>query len=781
MRRPLIETALLLWFGIVSVKLFGLGYVFVGALAMVLLLKFDLIERHAQQNLAFSTSRQDFAVEAAVICIIVAIGALMFNVHENRIQILEQQSGHKELIGIVMHTNKDETLIEQAYIVNKSGHKIYVGRVKIKDAFESLPGTFVNLTGQVQPFKPARNPNGFSSRSYYLSKGVVLEMRSVSEVEEHGLYTAKNMGMQRALAFRLSQIKNKLGYMLCKGVESQIDTLYLASFASMLKGILIGKTTVLDESVITAFRTTGTAHILAVSGLHFATVYAGLHFFMKKIRLPQKVSALLILFSMVLFLLMTGVSISGMRAFTMIILHQLAQMLNRRYDLLNALGAAALVSILMSPYTVWNVGFQLSFWAVFSIGAFQKMIASNDALKKYELVLLPLAIQVGLSVLSISSFNRFYPYALLYNLPVLAMTPFVILFGFLSVLLSAIPLFSTSMAYICSGMLEALQILTQSVMFLPKNMVEVTSFSSLRVILFYMIIAMLCLSFSLRQRMVHVHISVVLLSLLFVLCVPMHTASVTVDFLDVGQGDATLVRQPDGPTILIDSGPAYTDLEQILLQEGVKHLDAFYLSHPDSDHISGMLNLSDHIKIDTIYYGLLSEKKDTLQALMDKRPDTDFVQLTRGSAIDWDGIEIQVLSPFPAMLENVVSANDMSLVLLVDVDGFEILFTGDIESEVEKTLARLNRSQNKPIDIDVLKVAHHGSKTSTDPVFLEAFKPEYGVIQVGRNWYGHPSDKTLKVLKKEDIQVFRNDQQGCIRLVIKNGEPIWKPWLTMQY
>jgi competence protein ComEC len=149
--------------------------------------------------------------------------------------------------------------------------------------------------------------------------------------------------------------------------------------------------------------------------------------------------------------------------------------------------------------------------------------------------------------------------------------------------------------------------------------------------------------------------------------------------------------------------------------------------------------------------------------------------------IMWGDTCIRVLSPMTEMLEEGFSANDMSLVLLADIDGFEILFTGDIESEVETKLARLNAGQNAPIDIDVLKVAHHGSNTSSDPGFLQAFNPEYGVIQVGKNWYGHPSDQTLKILKEEDIQLFRNDQQGCIRLMLENGEPIWTPWLTMLY
>lgn len=781
MRRPLIETALLLWFGILSIKLFGLLYAVAGGLGLALVLKLDYFYPQIQQRSTIETSRQDGFVEAGVICLIVLIGALYFQLYESKILKLENVSGNQQVVGVVMHTSKSETIIEKAYLIRGSGSKSYLGRVKIEDDWKGTPGSLVCLTGEVKAFQPARNPNGFSSRTYYLSKGVILSMVSVSENDEIEVLTQFDIRGLSALSIRVSQFKNRLGAMLCTTAESQIDKLYPPAHAAMLKGILVGKTSVLNESVIKAFRTTGTAHILAVSGLHFATVYAGLHLFMKTIRAPKRLATGFIFLSMALFLLITGVSVSGMRAFTMIVLHQVAKQLNRRYDLLNALGVAALVSILMSPYTVWSIGFQLSFWAVFSIGFFQKMTAVNDTFKKYDLLFLPLAIQIGLAVLSISTFNKFYPYALLYNLPVLAMTPFVILTGALSVIFSALPIISAPMAFICSGMLEALEILTQSVLSLPLHTLNVVNFSAPRMIIFYMVMAMLCLSFSFRQRMKRVHISVVIVTLVFILFVPMRTSAVTVDFLDVGQGDATLIKRGDGRAILIDSGPAYTDLEQILLKEGVKRLDAVYVSHPDSDHISGVLNLPNQFEIDRVYYGLLSEKKDAVEDLMDKRPNTAFVQLKRGTVITWGNTCIRVLSPMTEMQGKALSANDMSLVLLVDIDGYEILFTGDIESEVETELALLNARQNAPFDIDVLKVAHHGSKTSTEQVFLQSFMPEYAVIQVGRNWYGHPSDETLKILQKEDVQAFRNDQQGCIRLMIENGEPIWTPWLTMLY
>lgn len=497
---------------------------------------------------------------------------------------------------------------------------------------------------------------------------------------------------------------------------------------------------------------------------------------------------------MFIFVFITGASFSAVRAFVMVLLHQISILVRRRYDLWNALGFVSLLSILYNPFVVWNVGFQLSFWAVFSIGFYSKIRAISirskyaDNLSKWEIVLFPLTVQLALTPIMIFQFNRVHIYSLFFNIPVAILMPPVFAIGLLSIPLSSLPIVGSIVSFLCVSLLESLRSLSHIVLRLPLSNILVGSPKGDAIAFFYFVLAVFGLSLRFRKRLkrllkeqVVLILSVCIALGLFASFVPSKDG-IIIDFLDVGQGDAGLVHGESGGHVLIDAGPEKADLTDILLKQGITNLDAVFLSHPDSDHYFGFVEMAGNIKVKTFYYGLIREKKDVLEELKRIYPNTDFVQLAEGDRLTWQGVTFDVLHPKDSVSEvrGGLSCNDLSLTLLMQYKNKKVLFTGDIEKSIEKDIVERYESLCNVIDVDILKVAHHGSNTSTTEAFIDLVDPEYAVIQVGKNFFGHPTETTLNTLQKNGIEVYRNDRQGCVRVIIDENIEII-PWLTLRH
>ncbi len=218
-------------------------------------------------------------------------------------------------------------------------------------------GDEIHVYGHISKFEEARNPGTFSPRKYYNSLRIplVLKLDKSISVDE----------VKVSLLSLVAELREKLFY--------RVDQYLDSDEGSLLKGILLGDDRGIDEITLESFRVTGTAHILAVSGLHFGILYMFISRFLSKLRCPYKLSVTLSVVIMFFFVLLSGASFSAIRAFSMICLHVFSIFTKRKYDILNALGFVALLSMSISPFLVWNVGFQLSYWAVFSIGAYMKL------------------------------------------------------------------------------------------------------------------------------------------------------------------------------------------------------------------------------------------------------------------------------------------------------------------------------------------------------------------------------------------------------------------------
>ena len=236
-------------------------------------------------------------------------------------------------------------------------------------------------------------------------------------------------------------------------------------------------------------------------------------------------------------------------------------------------------------------------------------------------------------------------------------------------------------------------------------------------------------------------------------------------FLDVGQGDSQLVLLPGGVKVLIDGGPPNGKiLEQLakILPPTDRYIDLVIMSHPQLDHFGGLIEVLKRYRVGVFLWSgregdikALSELENALQ-----KNFVDHIILAKGDKIHYRDSYFNVLMPTLKFLQS-KKVNDSSLVLELSSKRSKTLFTGDIGINVEKELLDTYK-----LSVDVLKVAHHGSKFSSSANFLQVVRPRLAVIEVGKNSYGHPTRQILDRLKSIETSVFRTDRDGTIKLVI---------------
>ncbi|MDD5696917.1 MAG: ComEC/Rec2 family competence protein [Candidatus Pacebacteria bacterium] len=224
-----------------------------------------------------------------------------------------------------------------------------------------------------------------------------------------------------------------------------------------------------------------------------------------------------------------------------------------------------------------------------------------------------------------------------------------------------------------------------------------------------------------------------------------------VSFFDVGQGDAIFIETPFKHQILIDGGPDRERMIEKLSQEMPfwdRTIDLIILTHLEEDHVTGLLQVLKEYEVESILWNGLGENEEWKSLL-----EQEGASILHGSRFSANDVVFDVLNPPLGEAEN---TNDSSIVLKMDYGKTSFLFTGDIS---------FKREDETAVDVDVLKVAHHGSKYSTSSEFLEMTSPRVAVIQVGKNSYGHPTEEVLTRLENFDIKILRNDIDGDVKIV----------------
>jgi competence protein ComEC len=246
----------------------------------------------------------------------------------------------------------------------------------------------------------------------------------------------------------------------------------------------------------------------------------------------------------------------------------------------------------------------------------------------------------------------------------------------------------------------------------------------------------------------------------------------SVSFLDIGQGDSSLISS-DGIDILVDAGPGKSILYELQrkLGQNDKYIDLIIISHPHKDHYGGLEYILSHYDIGAFIWNGANSGDAGFEDILKKIDEVGIpsINLFAGSLIKSESINLSIIYPSREIEEKILKDNDGSLVVLAKIDNMAGLFTGDIEKNPESILSAVNFP-----DIDFLKVPHHGSSSSSSQGFISAVRPAVGVVSVGRNSYGLPKQEIIERYASFGIPLYRTDKLGSITIEKKEEKLIIK-------
>lgn len=647
--------------------------------------------------------------------------------------------------GIVLSV-KDKGDHYMLELRDQGGFKVRVNIYdEVKDTWD-LIGKRIRYRSKLAYGDPARNPHCFDYRKYLRSSDVFLTgtIRSYKILSDKKILSLK-------YASALTRIR--------EAFERRLPE----SSRGMITGMLFGDTGEIEDEVYEDFRRNGTAHILAVSGLHIGLLYS---VYEKLTGGKTSTAGLVILaFLMYTYGTLTMWRPSVIRAEMMIGMKSLAKAYELRYDSLTAMSAAAILLIINNPYVVYGIGFQMSFLAIISINIITSRLPEKVPKSLSQ------AISVNLSMILYQAyvFNYISPLAVLINLPVLYLAGIAIpaafaAFGAYALTFALGRGLMIPVLYIPASSVTDMMVWLNSLLtFGCRSSLDVTSPPAIVPALAIGLLLFLCSEYSgiLKIRGLAKKTMLILLIIAVSSCVTwvMLYEPISHDeivFVDVGQGACTHIRAGKN-NVLIDGGGKHDRnqgeklLKPYLLKNGVKRVDLSLATHEDIDHIKGLEELAECFRANEPVTGCTAGKRYELS----------------------EDVYIETLWPLETV--GAPQENENSSVFMINYRGIRVMVTGDLDTEGEKKMIEYYTYIGKPYKLkaDVLNVGHHGSLTSTSDELLDAVRPTIAVIQVGRNNYGHPREEVLDRLKEHKITVFRNDFNGAVGLDIsKRGEII---------
>ena len=557
-------------------------------------------------------------------------------------------------------------------------------------------------------------------------------------------------------------------------IESMLESAFPEDTVAFAKALFLGDATDLSYEVDTAFKASGIRHIIAVSGLHVSILFSAIYLISGKRR---GITALLGIPVLLLFAAVTGFTPSVTRACVMQILMILAMLLDREYDSETALSFAALIMLVLNPLAVTSVSLQLSVGCMAGIslaaGRIREWILSDKCLGEAKgngikaklkrsfagSVSITLSSLILTAPLSAMYFGTISIVGVLTNL----LTLWIVAFLFCGILgVCLVGLFwipgAQGIAWVVSWGIRYVIWMARMLSNIPVAVVYTKSLYIVLWLVFCYIIFAVFMVMKKKRPAVLVSCAVIgLCAALIVSWVEPLRDECRVSVLDVGQGQCILL-QSDGRTYMVDCGGlgeerTADEAAHTLFAQGVTKLEGVIITHFDSDHCEGAVNLLSRVDADLVLLPDAEDETGTQEAISDVTegtiyPVTDTVELA------YSDVTITVI---PSHLGN--SDNESGLCVLFQSENCAILITGDRNTFGEQLLLH---SVDIP-DLDVLIVGHHGSKYSTGEILLEQTKPEIAIISVGENNpYGHPAEETLERLKEFGCTVYRTDLHGTI-------------------
>lgn len=628
-----------------------------------------------------------------------------------------------EFIGIVEdYIIKDN----QIKISLKSKERIIVTYKYTGKVFNNLSyGDKIKVTGVLK--EPSTNNifNNFNYKKYLYNKKIyyIIEASKIDKTQNNNnhIYTIKNL-----LYTRINSLKS----------------------SNYIKALLFGDNK-LDKEIKTSYQINGISHLFSVSGFHINFITSIIYFYLDRVTYNKKIKYITVDIFLVLYLLLCNTT-SLLRCTVMNILLSINYLLKLDIKKIDIVLLTLILCITINPFIIYDIGFIYSYTISFFLILYKNKYKTNNKLLKIIYISL-ISFLVSLPINIYTSYEINF-LSIILNIIIVPIVSLILLP--LSLLTLIFPILD-NILYLITSILEKISLYTSNINIFK----QILSKPSIILIIIYYLVIILILS---KNK----HYYLILILLIFHKTIPLYNSNLEVVMFDVGEADSMLISTPSKKVnILIDTGRGI-DINNIIIylkSIGISKLNYLIITHGDEDHIGGALYLIDNFKVDNV----ILNKGDYTEL------EVELITHLKNKNIKYTNNinKIPLLGSYMYLLntKKFSNENDNSIVTYFEYQKYKFLFMGDSSSKTEEYLINNYNLTN----ISFLKVGHHGSNTSSSPLFINKITPKVSLISVGRNnFYHHPNKEVLTNLSNSVI--YRTDINKSIKIKINNKVKITK-------
>jgi competence protein ComEC len=718
---------------------------------------------------------------------------------------------------LIHYPDRSVVILEAQQVMAEGVHESVSGRIRLRGSGPFLGqyqyGDILQIQAALRAPRGFLNPGLFNFGEYLRRQGIVAEATVSNPMN------AVKIGERPSILLRdIYTWREKIREAALYSMKDEPLAIFLA--------MIIGETGNLTNAIRDHFMASGTTHILSISGSHLGLV-AIVVFALARLAilsLPQRwllrmgfyltasqLAALITTLPVLFYALLAGGQVATIRSLMMILVYLLAVLIHREDNLLQALALATILVLLWDPRALGDISFQLSYGSVlimslamewFSGQARGPLIPEDFGQRILEkgkvYLMITLAATLGTAPIVAYYFNQVSWVGIFSNLLVVPVAGLVIVP--LGLFCAVVSLFFDQPILPLADLLQSLYgLFYGAVCFFSKfpwAELRVASPSLTWILTFYLSLVLLT-SFWIGRPLNFTQLSPRLRRFrwiipgLFLLLpvvgmaypsMPGFSKPLKMTFLDVGQGDSTVIQFPDGRVMVVDGGRAFGDFDlgrlvvaPYLWDQGIHHIDYLVASHPQLDHIGGLIFLMKRFTVGEVWTNGVEKEGEFyrqfrttlhLRGLIEKKISREVTPQPIGPC------RVYFLNPAVFLSTSRAGSgkakgsleNNRSIVLKLSCYSYSFLLTGDIEAEAERELS----DRGELLEATVIKVPHHGSRGAMEPAFLKTVSPKVAVISVGaHNPYGHPAPGVLAAYQQLGSQIFRTDQQGAIVMEVE--------------
>ena len=683
--------------------------------------------------------------------------------------------------------------------------------IEVKKEIDFQYGDKVILQGEFRKGSEERNTGGFNYQLYLKS----INIYGILKVEKYQKIGSNNINW-------IQKTINNIKLAINKNIENFLEE----EEQQIVKGLILGDTTILEEELKEKFQIANISHVLAVSGMHIIYIIIGIEVIFKNLLGKRRVKYAIII-GLAFYMTLTGYTSSIVRAGIMGMMNIIAFLVYRKNDIWTSIAISLGVILIQNPYAITGVGLQLSYLGTIGIILFNKnikqyldnikCIKNNIHIKKSkkistiieklkDMISVTLSAQIMILPIMLYHFNIIGIYFVLSNILVSVIIGPIMFLSIVFVFSSFIHLQISQIicVFLSLGIEGLIQISNLSN--LPFSKIYVPTPNIFFIIMYYIVIFVgnqiyvIYTSKYLNKTKIRVKnlialmkyklyekkrnfiknywkggqrkvrqskkflITTIIFVVIFIISFITNTkflSNLEIHFLDVGQGDSCFIITPNNKTILIDGGGSTSNTFDVgkdtvipyLLDKGYTKVDYIFISHFDQDHVGGILSVLEELSVGQVFISKQEEKSENYEEFLKivEKKNLKVQEVKAGDKITIGNIAFNILWPIEKQIEE-NQLNNNAMVMKLQYKNFSMLFTGDIEEVAEKKILDTYKNHLDMLKATILKVAHHGSKSSSTEEFLKAVNSKVAIIGVGENnMFGHPSDVVL-----ERLNLYRN-------------------------